>query len=69
MQEMGQEAKFTLQFLVALIVHPLALLLMWVNLAARSDMGPRMKMFWVMTGFIWLFGPLTYISVGGGQLW
>jgi hypothetical protein len=69
MQEMEQEAKFTLQFLVAFIVHPLALLLMWVNLAARSDLGPRMKLFWVLMSFIWLLGPMAYISVGGGRLW
>jgi hypothetical protein len=69
MKEMEQDTKFMLQFLMAFLVHPLAAILIWVNLAARSDIGPRLKAFWVFMSFIWLFGPLAYIAIGGGRFW
>ena len=68
-KEMEEDTRFTLQLLLAVLFHPLAVVMVWVNLAQRSDLGPRMKTFWVCASFVWIFGPLSYISMGRGKFW
>ncbi len=61
--------KGILQFVVALVLHPVALVLAWVNIAGRSDLGSGQKILWAIVSIIWGIGPILYVLVGGGSLW
>jgi len=61
--------KLLLQILVAIILHPIALLLMILNLIGRDDLNDGKKIVWAIVGIIWGIGPILYITVGDGALW
>jgi len=61
--------KLLLEALLALILHPIAAILMWVNLAQRSDLSTAKKLLWGVVGLIWGVGPILYVLLGDGQLW
>jgi hypothetical protein len=61
--------KFLLQVLVSIILHPIALLLMILNLIGRSDIDDGKKIVWALVGLLWGIGPILYITVGDGALW
>jgi hypothetical protein len=58
--------KKVLELLVCLI-HPVAVILMWINLAGRSDLTGLEKVMWAVFGLIPLV-PFLYVLVGG-DLW
>lgn len=53
--------------LVVCFFHPVAVVLMWVNLAARSDLTGAEKLAWALFGLIPLV-PFLYVLTGG-ELW
>jgi hypothetical protein len=61
--------KLFLEFILSLILHPIAVILMWINLAGRTDIGGGKKILWALLGLIWGIGPILYILVGDGVLW
>jgi hypothetical protein len=61
--------KLLLQILLAVILHPIAVVLMWLNIASRDDLGTVEKVIWAIVGIIWGIGPILYILVGRGALW
>jgi hypothetical protein len=61
--------KLILEVLVALILHPVAFLLVLVNLAGRNDLTPTQKIVWGAVSVVWGIGPILYVIVGGGSLW
>jgi len=61
--------KLILEFLVALILHPLAVLLLWIDLARRPELPSAEKIVWAIVGLIWGIGPILYVLVGDGVLW
>ncbi|MGD0051365.1 MAG: hypothetical protein ABSD03_06055 [Vulcanimicrobiaceae bacterium] len=61
--------KLLLQILLAVILHPIAVILMWLNLASRDDLSTVEKVIWAIVGIIWGIGPILYILVGRGALW
>jgi hypothetical protein len=58
--------KKVLELLVCFI-HPIAVILMWINLAGRSDLTGLEKVVWAVFGLI-PFVPFLYVLVGG-DLW
>jgi hypothetical protein len=58
--------KKLLELLVCLI-HPLAVILMWVNLASRGDLSGGEKVVWGLFGLIPLV-PFLYVLISG-DLW
>jgi hypothetical protein len=62
----SQTMKKLLELLVCLI-HPLAVILMWINLATRTDLTGIEKLGWGLFGLIPLV-PFLYVLVGG-DLW
>lgn len=50
--------------LLLCILHPLAVVLMWINLAARSDLTAGSKLVWAIFGLIPLV-PFLYVLTGG----
>jgi hypothetical protein len=61
--------KLLLQILVSLFLHPLAMLLMFLNLIGRDDIDGAKKFIWVIIALIWGIGPILYILIGDGALW
>ena len=61
--------KLLLEILLSIVLHPVAMILMWINLAARSDMGGAKKFVWFIVSLIWGLGPIVYILVADGELW
>ena len=61
--------KFILEALLAIILHPIAVILSWINIAGRSDLSGTQKVIWAVVCLIWGLGPILYILVGDGSLW
>lgn len=53
--------------LVVCFLHPVAVVLMWVNLASRTDLTGTVKLIWGAFGLIPLV-PLLYVLTDG-DLW
>lgn len=50
--------------LLLCFVHPLAVVLMWINLAGRTDLRTGPKIAWALFGLIPLV-PFIYVLTGG----
>ena len=61
--------KVLLEILLSVFLHPIAAILMWINLAGRNDLSGVQKLIWAITGIVWGVGPMLYVLVGGGSLW
>jgi hypothetical protein len=61
--------KLFLEIVVAIILHPIAFLLMLLNLAGRGDMSTLKKTIWAVVGLVWGIGPILYMLVADGALW
>ena len=61
--------KLLFEILVSVVLHPIAMILMWINLAGRSDISVAKKIIWVIISILWGVGPILYVLVGDGKLW
>ncbi len=61
--------KLLFEILLSIILHPIAMILMWINLAARGDMSAGKKVVWFIVSILWGLGPILYILVADGTLW
>jgi hypothetical protein len=63
------QVKLLLEILLSIILHPIAMILMWINLLARADMSGFKKTVWFVVSLIWGLGPILYVLVAEGSLW
>ena len=61
--------KLLLEILISLVLHPVAMILMWINLLARGDMSGFKKVVWFIVSVVWGLGPILYVLVAEGSLW
>ena len=61
--------KLLLEILLSIFLHPIAMILMWINLIARKDLVTFRKVVWFIVSLIWGLGPILYILVAEGALW
>jgi hypothetical protein len=61
--------KRLLEIVVAIILHPIAWILMMFNLLGRPDLSDGRKVIWALVGLLWGIGPILYVLVGEGALW
>ena len=61
--------KLILEIALAVVLHPVALVLSWINIAGRTDLTTVQKILWAVVCFVWGIGPILYILFGGGTLW
>ena len=61
--------KLVLEIALAVVLHPVALVLSWINIAGRTDLSTLQKILWAVVCFVWGIGPILYILFGGGTLW
>jgi len=61
--------KLLLEILLSVILHPIAMILMWIHLIGRGDMSDGKKIVWFIVSIIWGLGPILYCLVADGSLW
>jgi hypothetical protein len=61
--------KLFFEILLSIILHPIAMILVWINLLTRNDMTTFKKVVWFIVSIIWGLGPILYILVAEGSLW
>jgi hypothetical protein len=61
--------KLFFEIVLSIILHPIAMILMWINLLARGDMTTLKKVAWFVVSIIWGLGPILYVLVAEGSLW
>jgi len=61
--------KLVLEILLSIVLHPIAMILMWINLIARGDMATFKKVVWFVVSIVWGLGPILYVLVAEGSLW
>lgn len=61
--------KLLIEILLSIFLHPIAMVLMWINLLGRGDMDATKKLIWFLVGLLWGVGPILYVLIGDGALW
>lgn len=61
--------KLLIEIIVSVVLHPIAMILAWVSVLSRNDLGFLNKIVWLVVTTIWGVGPILYVMVGGGKLW
>jgi hypothetical protein len=61
--------KIVLEILLSIVLHPIAMVLMWINLLGRTDLTAPKKAIWFVVSIIWGLGPILYCLVAEGSLW
>ncbi len=62
--------KFVAEILIALLLHPIAIILAWINLAGRNDLDTVKKVLWAVLILVaWGIGPILYMLLADGSLW
>ena len=61
--------KLLFEILLSVILHPIAMILMWINVLGRTDMDGMKKFVWILVSLLWGLGPIVYILVAEGALW
>ena len=61
--------KLLLEILLSIVLHPIAMILMWINLIGRTDKSTTNKVIWFIVSIVWGLGPILYILVDEGALW
>ena len=61
--------KLLLEVLLSILLHPIAMILMWINILARGDMTTFKKVVWFIVSIVWGLGPILYVLVAEGALW
>lgn len=61
--------KLLIEVILALILHPVAVVLAWINIAGRRDLTAAQKLVWAIVCLVWGIGPILYFILGGGSMW
>ncbi len=61
--------KLFIEILISIILHPIAMILMWINVVFRTDLSGVQKVAWILAGLLWGLGPILYLLVADGALW
>jgi hypothetical protein len=61
--------KLLIEILLSIFLHPIAMVLMWINLIARGDLQGWKKVVWFIVSIVWGLGPILYVLVADGALW
>lgn len=61
--------KLLLEVLLAVFLHPIAVILAWINLLGRNDLSDGKKVLWAIVCVLWGIGPVLYMLLADGALW
>lgn len=60
--------KLLIEIVLSILLHPLATLFCWINIAARSDLSGSKKVIWAIVCLVPV-GPVLYVLLGEGRFW
>lgn len=60
--------KLLFEILLSIFLHPIAMVLCWVNIALRTDLSPVKKFIWLLVTVIWGLGPILYVLTSDGSM-
>lgn len=61
--------KLIIELILAVLLHPIAVIFAWINLIMRKDMSDGKKILWAFVSLLWPIGVFLYILLGDGALW
>ena len=61
--------KLLFEILLSILLHPIAMILMWINVVGRGDLTTFQKVIWFVVSIVWGLGPILYLLVADGSLW
>lgn len=61
--------RLLLEIVLAVFLHPIAVVLAWINIAGRADLDGSKKLLWALVSILWGIGPLLYVLLADGALW
>jgi hypothetical protein len=61
--------KLLIEIILSVFLHPIAMILAWLSVLGRKDLGLPRKIVWLVVTTVWGIGPILYVLVGGGSLW
>lgn len=61
--------QLAIEVVLAIVLHPVAVVLAWMNIAGRRDLSLSRKLLWGVICLVWGIGPILYILLGDGSLW
>jgi Phospholipase_D-nuclease N-terminal len=62
--------KLLVEIVLAIFLHPIAVILCLINIVERKEMSGLNKFIWIIvTVLAWGIGPILYILIGGGTFW
>ncbi len=61
--------KLIIEVLLSVFLHPIAMVLMWLNLVSRTDLSKDRKIVWFVVSIVWGLGPILYLLVDDGSFW
>lgn len=61
--------KVLLEIVLSIVLHPIAFVLVVVNLVGRRDLSILPKILWGLVSLVWGVGPILYVLLGDGALW
>lgn len=61
--------KLLIEILISIFLHPLAWILVLIDLMRRTDMDVTKKVIWALVSVLWGIGPILYVLVGDGRFW
>ena len=56
------------EVLLSIFLHPIAMVLCWVNIAQRQNLSPAKKFIWLLVTVIWGLGPILYVLLSDGRM-
>ena len=61
--------KLFIEIVLSIFLHPIAVILAWINIIGRSDLATAKKVLWALVCILWGIGPILYMLLGDGALW
>ena len=61
--------KLALEIVLSVFLHPIAMVLMWINLIKRADMVTYKKVVWLIVSVVWGKCGWLLVLVAVGSVW
>ena len=59
---------FIIEIILALFLHPLAVIGVWYDLANRTDLSFGKSFLWAVIALVWGIGPILYVILDHGKI-
>jgi len=63
-----QSLYFVLEIVLALVLHPLAVIGAWYDICTRRGLGVGKGVMWAIIVLVWGIGPILYVVIDNGKI-